>query len=76
VAAIGKPASGAEAGTPGIVRNHSLDDRLPRRQGVQEGLVVQRHGTLRSTGDTLCDLDICYMKASKGEHQRCEDNPE
>ena len=33
-------------------------------------------GTLRSTGDTPCDLDIYYGKASKGKHQRCEDNPE
>ena len=33
-------------------------------------------GTLRSTDDTPCDLDIYYVKASKEKHQRCEDNPE
>src|ERR1700738_4737628 len=32
-------------------------------------------GTLRSPGDTPCDLDICYVKAAKREHQRCDDNP-
>src|SRR5438105_1307003 len=31
--------------------------------------------TLRSTGDTPCDLDIYYRKALKREHQRCGDNP-
>jgi len=27
-------------------------------------------GTLRSTGDTPCNLDIYYVKASKGKYQR------
>jgi hypothetical protein len=32
-------------------------------------------GTLRSVGDTPCDLDIYDVKPAKREHQRCDDNP-
>jgi len=40
--------------------------KYPRNRPVQ---------TLRNADDTPCDLDIHYIKASKREHQRCEDNP-
>src|SRR3974390_2096085 len=45
-----------------------------RITGSRVGELPER--TLRSTDDTPCDLDICDMSALKGEHQRCEDNPD
>src|SRR5579859_629095 len=69
--------SGRHCGPPGpgsgcmrnTLRETGPDQAAQRRTSAG-------HGTLRHLGDTPCDLDICDMRALKGEHRRCADIPD